>query len=176
CPDIQINFSSGIPGFPPPEYAQIIDGPFSIFVPILIQAQSRGEVKLRSSDPLAPPTIDPKYLSHPQDLQTYLRAIELCREIAGTSAFSPFNDGEIAPGALNGDEAYVRKYAETIWHPAGTCRMGNDDLAVTDAQLRVRGLENLRVMDASIMPNVTSGNTYAPCVMIAEKGADLLIK
>ncbi|MFN5516075.1 MAG: GMC family oxidoreductase [Cyanobacteriota bacterium] len=175
CPDIQINFSSGIPGFPPPEYAQIIDGPFSIFVPILIQAQSRGEVKLRSSDPLAPPIIDPKYLSHPQDLQTYLRAIELCREIAGTSAFGAFNDGEIAPGALNGDEAYIRKYTETIWHPAGTCRMGNDDLAVTDAQLRVQGLENLRVMDASVMPKVTSGNTYAPCVMIAEKGADLLI-
>ncbi|MGL5035311.1 MAG: GMC family oxidoreductase N-terminal domain-containing protein, partial [Microcystaceae cyanobacterium] len=174
-PDIQINFSSGIPGFPPPEYAQGIDGPFSIFVPILAQPHSRGEVKLRSANPQDPPIIDPKYLSNEADLQIYLRAIALCREIAGTSAFADFNDGEIAPGHLHGDEAYIRKYAETIWHPAGTCRMGKDNLSVVDPQLRVHGVEGLRVIDASIMPNVTSGNTYAPAVMIGEKGSDLLL-
>ena len=175
-PDIQINFSSGIPGFPPPEYAQKINnGPFSIFVPILAQPHSRGEVKLRSTNPYDPPIIDPKYLSNEADLKIYLRAIALCREIAETSAFAEFNSGEVAPGHLHGDEAYIRKYAETIWHPAGTCRMGHDDLSVVDAQLRVHGIENLRVIDASVMPNVTSGNTYAPAVMIGEKGSDLLL-
>lgn len=174
CPDIQINFSAGIPGFPPPEYP--IDGPFSIFVPILAQPLSRGEVKLRSANPQDAPIIDPRYLNNKKDLKTYLRAISICREIARTTAFAEFNDGEIAPGHLYDDEAYIRKYAETIWHPAGTCRMGSDNLSVVDAQLRVHGVESLRVMDASVMPNVTSGNTYAPSVMIGEKGADLLLK
>lgn len=173
APDLQINFSAGIPGFPPPEYA--IDGPFSIFVPILAQPASRGYVKLRSSVPQEPPIIDPQYLSHENDLKTYLKGIEICRQIAGTSAFSEFNAGEIAPGSLHEDKAYIRKYAETIWHPAGTCRMGKDDLCVVDSQLRVYGVEGLRVMDASVMPNIPSGNTYAGCVMIAEKGADLLV-
>jgi choline dehydrogenase len=171
-PDIQINFSSGIPGFPPPEYP--IDGPFSIFVPLLAQPHSRGEVKLRSSEPQDAPIIDPKYLSNENDLKTYLRAIAICREIAGTKSFAEFNDGEIAPGSLNDDESYIRKYAQTIWHPAGTCRMGKDELSVVDPQLKVHGIEGLRVMDASVMPNVPSGNTYAGCAMIGEKGADLL--
>lgn len=166
-PDLQINFSAGIPGFPPAEYP--FEGPFSIFVPILIQPQSRGEVKLRSSNPRDKPIIDPKYLSADIDLQTYLRGIEICREIANTKAFADFNKGEVTPGIGANAEAYVRQYAETIWHPAGTCRMGYDSLAVVDPQLRVHGVEGLRVADASVMPNVTSGNTHAPCVMIGEK-------
>lgn len=173
APDIQINFSAGIPGFPPPEYP--FEGPFSIFVPILIQARSRGEVRLRSADFQAPPIIDPRYLSDPIDVETYIRGIEICRELAATKAFAEFNAGEVTPGAGADVEAYIRRYAETIWHPAGTCRMGRDPLAVVDPQLRVHGIEGLRIADASVMPEVTSGNTYAPCVMIGEKAADLIL-
>ncbi len=171
-PNLQINFSAGIPGFPPAEYP--FEGPFSIFVPILIQPQSQGEVKLRSSNPLDLPIINPKYLTAEIDVKTYLRGIKICREIAKTKAFADFNNGEVIPGIGADVEKYVRKYAETIWHPAGTCRMGYDPLGVVDPQLRVHGVEGLRVADASIMPNVTSGNTYAPCVMVGEKVSDLL--
>jgi choline dehydrogenase len=172
-PDIQINYSAGIPGFPPAEYP--VDGPFSIFVPVLAQPKSRGEVKLRSANPLEAPIIDPKYLSDPEDLRIYLKSIEICREISRANSFSDFNAGEIAPGNLNDDTSYIRKYAESIWHPAGTCRMGNDSNSVVDSKLRVHGIEGLRVIDTSIMPNVPSGNTYAGCVMIAEKGSDLVL-
>ncbi len=171
-PNLQLNFSAGIPGFPPAEYP--FEGPFSIFVPVLIQPQSRGEVKLRSSNPQDPPVIDPKYLTADIDRQTYQQGIEICRKIANNKAFADFNNGEVTPGIGANAEEYVRKYAETIWHPAGTCRMGYDPLGVVDSKLRVHGVEGLRVADASIMPNVTSGNTYASCVMIGEKVSDMI--
>ncbi|MBF2073092.1 MAG: GMC family oxidoreductase N-terminal domain-containing protein [Synechococcales cyanobacterium C42_A2020_086] len=173
-PDVQINFSAGLPQLAPPEFNA--DGPVSIFVPVLIQPQSRGEVKLRSTNPQDPPIIDPRYLQMETDVQTYIRAIELCREIANTRAFADFNDGEVAPGLSTNLEQYIRKYAETIWHPVGTCKMGRDAMAVVDPQLRVYGVEGLRVADASIMPTIPSGNTNASCVMIGEKAADLVLE
>jgi choline dehydrogenase len=172
-PDVQINFSAGIPGFIPPEFP--FEGPHSIFVPILVQPQSRGQVSLRSSNPQDPPVINPNYLQADTDVQAYVRAIELCRELANTQAFADFNDGEIAPGVDADLEQYVRNYATTIWHPVGTCKMGRDALAVVDPQLRVYGVEGLRVADASIMPTVPSGNTNAPCVMVGEKAADMIL-
>lgn len=173
APDIQINFSAGLPQLAPPEFKAT--GPVSIFVPILIQPQSRGYVRLRSADPFDPPIIDPHYLQMETDVQAYIQAIELCREIANTKAFADFNDGEVAPGLGADLEQYIRKYAETIWHPVGTCRMGRDALAVVDPQLKVHGIEGLRVADASVMPTVTSGNTNAACVMIGEKAADMIL-
>lgn len=173
APDIQINFSASLPQLAPPEFQAT--GPVSIFVPVLIQPQSRGYVRLRSVDPFDPPIINPNYLQMETDLQAYIKAIELCREIANTEAFAEFNDGEVAPGLDADLEQYIRKYAETIWHPVGTCRMGRDALAVVDPQLKVYGVEGLRVVDASVMPTVTSGNTNAACVMIGEKAADMIL-
>ncbi len=172
APDIQINFSASVPQLAPPEFQAT--GPVSIFEPVLIQPQSRGYVRLRSVDPFDPPIINPNYLQMETDLQAYIKAIELCRVIANTEAFAEFNDGEVAPGLDADLEQYIRKYAETIWHPVGTCRMGRDALAVVDPQLKVYGVEGLRVVDASVMPTVTSGNTNAACVMIGEKCASII--
>ncbi|HEY9659731.1 MAG TPA: GMC family oxidoreductase N-terminal domain-containing protein [Allocoleopsis sp.] len=172
-PDIQINFSAGIPELAPPEFKA--NGSVSIFVPLLIQPQSRGEVKLRSANPIDPPRIDPRYLHQETDVKTYIRAIELCRELAHTQAFADFNTGEVAPGSTANLEQYIRQYADTIWHPVGTCKMGRDAMAVVDPQLRVYGVEGLRIADASVMPTIPSGNTNASCVMIGEKAADLIL-
>ncbi len=95
--------------------------------------------------------------------------------MARTRVFADLNNGEICPGPGNDVEQLGRKHATTIWHPAGTCKMGRDAMAVVDPRLRVYGLDGLRVVDASIMPVVTSGNTHAPCVMIAEKAADMIL-
>lgn len=173
-PDVQINFSAGLPQLVPQEFGAT--GPVSIFVPVLIQPQSRGEVKLRSANPQDPPMIDPHYLQMKTDVRTYIRAIELCREIANTRAFADFNDGELVPGLDADLEQYIRKYAETIWHPVGTCKMGRDAMAVVDPQLYVYGVEGLRIADASVMPTAPSGNTNAACVMIGEKAADLVLQ
>ncbi|MCU0526719.1 MAG: GMC family oxidoreductase N-terminal domain-containing protein [Elainella sp. Prado103] len=173
-PDLQINFSAGLPQLAPPEFNAT--NPVSIFVPVLVQPQSRGEVRLRSANPTDPPIIDPRYLQMPTDLETYVRAIELCRQIANTKAFTEFNNGEVAPGLNSNLERYVRTYADTIWHPVGTCKMGRDPMAVVDPSLRVHGVEGLRVADASIMPTIPSGNTNASCVMIGEKAADLVLQ
>lgn len=175
-PDLQINFSAGIAGWAP-ETIPPTEPPkdFSLFVPVLIQPQSRGEVKLRSTNPQDPPMIDPRYLSMETDVQTYIKGVELCRQIANTQAFAPFNDGEVAPGPDADLEQFIRNNATTIWHPVGTCKMGHDPLSVVDPQLRVHGVEGLRVVDASIMPTIPSGNTNASCIMIAEKAADMIL-
>lgn len=141
--------------------------------------QSVGTVKIQSSDPAAPPAIDPQYLSDPEDLRVLREGIRLTRDIIGQQAYDGFRGAEYAPGAAtttNADlDAYIRTNANTLYHPVGACKMGSDDMAVVDASLRVRGVEGLRVVDASIMPNITSGNTNFPAMMIAEKGADLIL-
>lgn len=172
-PDLQINFSAGISELAPPELAAI--GSVSIFVPVLIQPQSRGYVQLRSANPQDPPIINPNYLHMATDLQAYIRGIEICRELANTKRFADFNDGEVLPGLNANLEEYIRNNADTIWHPVGTCKMGRDALSVVDPQLRVYGVEGLRIADASIMPTIPSGNTNAACVMIGEKAADMIL-
>lgn len=136
---------------------------------------SRGRIALRSAEPGDPPRILAGYLAEPRDLEVLLEGVRLCREIVHTAPFGPFRGAEVFPGvdcttpaAL---AAVVRRKAETIYHPVGTCRMGSDPDSVVDCALRLRGLEALRVADASVMPRVIGGNTNAPTIMIAELAA-----
>ena len=137
---------------------------------------SRGELTLKSANPLEPPRILFNYMGTEQDRKEMRAAIRLTREIFAQSAFDRFRDEELSPGAQvqTDDEidAHIRQSAETAYHPAGTCRMGTDPMAVTDGQGRVHGVRGLRVVDASLMPQIVSGNLNAPTIMMAEKLAD----
>ncbi|MBB34125.1 MAG: choline dehydrogenase [Hirschia sp.] len=143
-----------------------------------LHPESRGRISLRSSDPFAPPLIDPNYLSAESDWKAMRAAVKLGQEIAGQKAFRPYRGRERVPREpITNDETLmsaIRKHAETIYHPVGTCRMGVDEASVVDEELRVRGVERLRVVDASIFPKQISGNTNAPVIMIAEKAADMI--
>jgi choline dehydrogenase len=144
-----------------------------------LRPQSRGSVQLRSADPRAAPAIDPNYLSTEADRALLREAVRLTREIFGQAAFAPYRGREIAPGAsVRTDaeiDAYVSATAESAYHPSCTCRMGTDADAVVDPECRVNGVEGLRVVDASIMPSILSGNLNGPSMMIAEKAADLIL-
>jgi choline dehydrogenase len=141
---------------------------------------SRGRVTLASADPMAAPVIDPNYLATPEDRRTMIDAIKLTRRIGEASAFAPFREAELYPGpGVKTDEEildYVQRYADTVYHPVGTCRMGraDDPASVLDPALRVVGVRALRVVDASAMPAVVSGNTNLPVMMMAERAADLI--
>ncbi|MGQ5701169.1 GMC family oxidoreductase [Sandaracinobacteroides sp. A072] len=142
-----------------------------------VRPESRGEIRLKSPDPSAHPVIDPNYLSAPEDADVLLKGVEIARRIGRQSALSSYNAGEAWPGdGVEGDAvlARLKDWAETIYHPVGTCRMGPDAEAVTDIALNVNGVEGLMVVDASIMPFLVSGNTNAPTIMIAEKTAAAL--
>jgi choline dehydrogenase len=145
---------------------------------VLLQPKSSGRLTLRSADPFEAPVIEPNYLADETDLRTLVEGVRLVRKIVGARALEPFRGEETHPGAsVRGDDelaGYVRDMAETLYHPVGTCRMGDDDRAVVDSRLRVRGVDGLRVVDASIMPDIVRGNTNAPTIAIAEKGADLI--
>jgi len=140
---------------------------------------SRGHVGLRSADPAADPLIDPNYLSDPEDMATMVDGVKAARRVLAAHAFDPYRGPERQPGAQARSDReiqrFVRARGESIYHPVGTCRMGQDDMAVVDEMLRVHGLEALRVVDASVMPALVGGNTNAPTVMIAEKAADLIM-
>ncbi|WP_309731589.1 GMC family oxidoreductase N-terminal domain-containing protein [Chamaesiphon sp. OTE_75_metabat_556] len=156
-----------------------VDGPGFTFAPILVQPESRGTVTLRSNNPQDLAVIQPNYLASVKDVEVLVRGIELSRELVNTSAFDKFRGEELAPGVQLTSKAdlsaYIRQVASTVWHPVGTCKMGRDRDAVVNAQLQVRGVAGLRVADASIMPTITSGNTNAPTMAIAEKAADLIM-
>ena len=144
----------------------------------MLRAESRGELTLRSADPSAPPRLQFNYLSDPRDLMTMQRAVRLTQEIVQQPALQSLVRQEIAPGASGATdkmlEHWIRDNLQTAYHPAGTCRMGGDADSVLDPQLRVRGVEGLRVVDASVMPQVVSANTNAPTIMLAERASDLL--
>jgi choline dehydrogenase len=146
--------------------------------PTLLRPKSRGRITLRSADPLAPPAIQPNYLSEDSEVCVLVEGIRLARRLARTKALSSFCGGEYCPGEdIQSEEtlaAYIRKSVETVYHPVGTCKMGRDPMAVVDDELRVHGVEGLRVVDASIMPMLIGGNTNATTIMIAEKAADLI--
>ena len=148
------------------------------FTPILNQPVSRGTVTLASSDPAALAVVDPQYLTRDEDLAVLEFGIRYARELVHTSGFDELRGQEIAPGAAVTSSSdlrdYIRGYCGTVWHPVGTCKMGRDPEAVVDDQLRVHGVEGLRVVDASVMPNIVNGNPNAAIMMIAEKAADLI--
>ncbi len=138
---------------------------------------SRGEVGLNSRDPMAPPRIDPKYLSDPRDLTLLLKGVKRVRRIISGDALAPYRQAEIYPVNGYSDDALIdmiRRRAETSYHPVGTCRIGVDAAAVVDPQLRVHGIDGLRVADASVMPTIISGNTNAAAIMIGERCADFV--
>lgn len=145
--------------------------------PTLLHPKSRGQIRLNSNDPYKHALIQARYLSAEEDAQTLLRAVKVSRELADTRAFAGLRGPQVLGSATMSDEEMlqaIRQYAETLYHPIGTCKMGHDSMAVVDEQLRVHGIEGLRVIDASIMPAIIGGNTNAPTIMIAEKAADLL--
>jgi choline dehydrogenase len=139
--------------------------------------RSRGTVALASDNPLDRPLIDPNYLAEPADLALAVEAVRRRMEILDAKAFDDVRLGNAQPGAVSDAalETLIRRNASTTWHPTSTCRMGIDERAVVDPELRVRGIDRLRICDASVMPTMTSGNTNAPVVMIAEKAADLIL-
>lgn len=146
----------------------------------ILRPRSRGSVTLKSADPRTAPLIDPNFLADPDDMERLLRGVKIVRDrILAHPALAPWNADEVSPGAaVQGDDAlraFIRRKADTIYHPVGTCKMGSDDMAVVDADLKVHGLDGLYVVDASIMPTLIGGNTNAPTVMIADKAADGLI-
>ena len=144
-----------------------------------LRPESRGNIHIRSNDPLAAPAIRPNYLEHESDCRTIVSGLKLGRKLARTDALTGLIGDEYRPGPdIETDDewlAFARQYGATIFHPVGTCKMGHDPDAVVDHRLRVHGLSGLRVADASIMPTLVSGNTNAPAIMIGEKAADLIL-
>lgn len=145
---------------------------------LVLNPYSIGDITLASADPLQAPIINPNYLSDDRDMELLLKATRFADNIATHAEFDPYRGKRIRPETdIQTDDdwrAFIQAYAETLYHPVGTCKMGTDDMAVVDPDLRVIGVEGLRVIDASVMPTVPGGNTNAPTIMIAEKGADLI--
>jgi len=161
-----------------PERAYVDPGHCLSVLPTLLYPKSRGEVLLRSADAADAPHIDPAFLEEPQDLQFFLDAIRKCREICSHPELAEHLGEELSPGSeRSSDEELteeIRLRAGTVYHPVGTCKMGVDEMAVVDPHLRVRGIQGLRVVDASIMPKITGSNTNAPSMMIGERAAALI--
>jgi choline dehydrogenase len=174
-PDIQVTITIAIV----PDYGRKLPDRhgFTVYVN-QGRPQSRGTIRLQSSDPLAAPRIDPNYLTEAHDVSVITEGCEQVREILSQGALKPYVSEELQPGgtvrARTDWEPVIRQKATTVYHPVGTCRMGPDAGAVVDPQLRVRGVQGLRLADASIMPTLMNGNTNAPTIMIAERAAALI--
>lgn len=176
-PDLQLFFLMALP----PDYpeAGVYGRHGMTFTAYINRPKSRGAICLTSNDPLDRPVIDFNYLSDAEDMRCAIAGVRQNLDILYAKAFDDIRGLEVAPGIecrSDGElEEFVRRTASTTWHPSGTCKMGGDAMAVVDAQLRVYGVEKLRVVDASIMPVIVSGNTNAPTIMIAEKAADMIM-
>jgi choline dehydrogenase-like flavoprotein len=145
----------------------------------LLRPKSRGTVKLQSADPHDDPLIDPKFLSHPDDMKVLVAGYKKMMAIMNTGPISQYIAECLRPVNINDDrdiERAIRESADTVYHPVGTCKMGSDSDGVVDERLRVHKVQNLRVVDASVMPTVVGGNTNAPTVMIGEKAADMILQ
>lgn len=175
-PDVQYAF---MPMLRNPSGSPIPVGHGYGLIPIAVRPKSRGRVSLASPDPRVAPLIDPNYLDHPDDLRSLVDGAQIARRILAAPAFEALRGIEVLPGSGVRDEQswiqYIRNSVVSVHHPCSTCRMGTDPLAVVDPQLRVHGMAGLRVVDASVFPRVVAGNTNAAVVMVAEKGADLIL-
>ncbi|MFT3810469.1 MAG: choline dehydrogenase [Micropepsaceae bacterium] len=144
-----------------------------------LRPASKGYIALKNTDPFSPPLIQPNYLTVQSDREALRAGVKIARKIFAQGAFDPYRGPEVNPGAhIQSDaeiDAWINRTAETIYHPVGTAKMGTDPQAVVDAQLKVRGIEGLRVVDASVMPTLVGGNTNAPTIMIAEKASDMIL-
>jgi len=149
------------------------------FATVVLQPKSRGHVRLADNNPLSMPLIDPNFIGHEYDLKIGISAVKATREVMAQRSLVDVIDAEVLPGpGVQSDEQigeFVKQAATTMWHPVGTCKMGTDDAAVVDTKLKVKGIENLHVIDASIMPNIISGNTNAPTQALARQGAKMLV-
>jgi len=175
-PDIQLHF---LPAYVVDHGMMRIPGYGVCLYSNLLRPRSRGTVRLQSSTPDAHPLIDPNYLADPYDQRMAVEGLKLAREVMAAPAMRPFLANERMPGQkMQSDQdlsSYVREWGKTDYHPVGTCKMGTDKMSVVTPDLRVVGVEGLRVCDSSIMPNEISANTNAPTIMVAEKAADLVL-
>lgn len=175
-PDIQLHYVNAL------SFAHATDTPeqdgFMVHA-CQLRPESRGSIGLRSADPFDSPKIDPNYLATEEDRRVMRESMKIMREVIGQNALKPYRGPEMSPGeSVKTDQeidTFVRQNAETIYHPVGTVRMGSDASAPLDSQLRLRGIDGLRVVDASVMPTLIGGNTNAPTIMIAEKAADMIL-
>jgi choline dehydrogenase len=176
-PDVQIHF---LP-FSTDKMGEKLH-PYSAFSASVCQLrpESRGSLRIKSADPMTPPEIRINYLATETDRTANVEGLKILRKILAAPALKPFVVEEAEPGAKVSSDAdllaFCRQRGSTVYHPTSTCRMGNDPLAVVDQRLRLRGLEGLRIVDASVMPDLVSGNTNAPVIMIAEKAADMILE
>ena len=175
-PDLQLLFTPA--SYDPGRFGALERAPGMTVAVCPVRPDSRGTILARSADPFEKPEIRPNYLGAPEDRRVLAAGIRLTRTIFAAPALACHSVEELVPGpATTSDDAlseYMRNYGTTLFHPVGTCRMGEDPGSVVDSQLRVRGVRGLRVIDASVMPTLTTGNTNAPTIMIAEKGADMV--
>lgn len=175
-PDNQMHF---LPAYVVDHGRMKIEGHGMTLNTAYLRPEARGTVTLRSANPLDAPLIDPNFLGVEEDLKRSINCFKMAREIFAQPALSGLIEQEYLPGSDCKTDSeiadYVREWSKTDYHPVGTCKMGSDDMAVVDTQLRVHGLDGLRVIDSSIMPTLVSGNTNAPSIMIGEKGAAIVL-
>lgn len=178
-PDLQVIFlpvGSGQESFD--KSAFMVKGNAFTVIPTLLYPKSRGEIRLASADPAHAPLIDPRYLAEPDDMRVMIDGVRIAQRISRSQRLDHCRGAPLSPLCTASDDATlaaeIRRRCNTLFHPVGTCKMGNDELAVVDPQLRVRGLAGLRIVDASIMPTIVGGNTNAPTIMIAEKAAAMI--
>jgi choline dehydrogenase-like flavoprotein len=174
APDVQLHFVTGLVE----DHARRIRFGHGLSCHVcLLRPRSRGSVTLMSADPGAAPRIDPAFFADPADLEDMVQGFKLTRRLLGAPSLARWITADVFTPGVTDDDAIrevLRRRSDTVYHPVGTCRMGSDAASVVDPQLRVRGVDALRVIDASVMPALVSGNTNAPTVMIAEKAVDLL--
>lgn len=176
CPDLQIcaaeyplSSAENASAYGLPEHGWTLNGG-------IVRPKSRGRVRLSGPNPCDPVVIEGNHLAHPDDMTAAVACVELCREVCNSAPLEPFTKREVMPGDLKGQELkrFIRNAANSYWHHSGTAKMGRDDASVVDNDLKVYGLQGLRVADSSIMPRVTTGNTMAPCVIIGERAGEIL--
>jgi choline dehydrogenase len=177
-PDIQFHIAHG--SFKDPKKRVFDDFPGLTIGPCQLRPESRGSIHVKSADPFASPAIRQNFLNEELDRQTHVTGIKIARDLMQTEVMRTYMESEVLPGDDRQTDDELLHYATTtgatVYHPVGTCKMGNDPMAVLDERLRVRGLEGLRVVDGSSMPRLTSGNTNAPIIMMAEKAADMMFE